>query len=386
MAWTSYQLFLAGLMVVTGSLNTLSTKWADQLKSINSVGELVHFNHPFLQATSMFVGEFSCMYAFFMFYFIFKHKGGEERVQASTLTGGNRQFNPLIFLPPAMCDMIATSTMYVGLNLTYASSFQMLRGSVIVFTGLLSMFCLGRKLNARQWAGIVFVIIGLAIVGVSDFLLPSDEDYDTSNVILGDALIIAAQVVVACQMVIEERFVSSANVPPLMAVGCEGLFGFVVLSILLFPMYHIHVNSTFSSSPEYRLEDALDAFYQLGNNWQLSLAFSGTIISIAFFNFAGISVTKEINATTRMVLDSVRTLVIYLVSLALGWQDFQYLQPIGFVILLIGMSVYNDVIITPFMRERGWIAADPEESEPPKDDSQEELAASGPDDDAAVST
>ena len=76
-------------------------------------------------------------------------------------------------------------------------------------------------------------------------------------------------------MVIEERFVSSANVPPLMAVGCEGLFGFVVLSILLFPMYHIHVNSTFSSSPEYRLEDALDAFYQLGNNWQLSLAFTG---------------------------------------------------------------------------------------------------------------
>ena len=76
----------------------------------------------------MFVGEFSCMYAFFMFYFIFKRKGGEERVQASTLTGGNRKFNPFIFLAPAMCDMIGTSTMYVGLNLTYASSFQMLRG------------------------------------------------------------------------------------------------------------------------------------------------------------------------------------------------------------------------------------------------------------------
>ena len=112
-----------------------SLRWADQLKSINSVGELVHFNHPFLQATSMFVGEFSCMYAFFMFYFIFKRKGGEERVQASTLTGGNRNFNPFIFLPPAMCDMIATSTMYVGLNLTYASSFQMLRGQCPVAGG-----------------------------------------------------------------------------------------------------------------------------------------------------------------------------------------------------------------------------------------------------------
>lgn len=53
---------------------------------------------------------------------------------------------------------------------------------------------------------------------------------------------------------------------------------------------------------------------------------TGTILSIAFFNFAGITVTKEISATTRMVLDSVRTLFIYIVSLALRWQTFYWLQ------------------------------------------------------------
>jgi hypothetical protein len=37
-------------------------------------------------------------------------------------------FNPLIFFPPAICDMTATSIQYIGLTLTYASSFQMLRG------------------------------------------------------------------------------------------------------------------------------------------------------------------------------------------------------------------------------------------------------------------
>lgn len=44
------------------------------------------------------------------------------------LLKGNRSFNPLVLLPPAMCDMVATSIMYIGLTLTYASSFQMLRG------------------------------------------------------------------------------------------------------------------------------------------------------------------------------------------------------------------------------------------------------------------
>ena len=60
----------------------------------------------------------------------------------------------------------------------------------------------------------------------------------------------------------------------------------------------------------------------------LSFYFTGNILSIAFFNFAGISVTRELSATTRMVLDSVRTLVIWAVTLALSWQDFQYLQVI----------------------------------------------------------
>ena len=37
-------------------------------------------------------------------------------------------FNPLIFWPAAICDMTATSIQYIALTLTYASSFQMLRG------------------------------------------------------------------------------------------------------------------------------------------------------------------------------------------------------------------------------------------------------------------
>jgi hypothetical protein len=56
-------------------------------------------------------------------------------------------------------------------------------------------------------------------------------------------------------------------------------------------------------------------------------------------------VTKEMSATTRMVLDSVRTLIIWGVSLAVGWQPFQVLQLVGFAILATGMCVYNDIVI-----------------------------------------
>merc|ERR1711934_603441 len=122
------------------------------------------------------------------------------------------------------------------------------------------------------------------------------------------------------------------------------------LATLLIPFYFIPVGDKFGNNPRHVLEDAYDGLYQLAHNWRLGMAFSGTVFSIAFFNFAGISVTKELSATTRMVLDSVRTLVIWAVSMLIGWQDFYYLQLIGFCILLAGMMLYNDIIILPTIK------------------------------------
>lgn len=105
-------------------------------------------------------------------------------------------------------------------------------------------------------------------------------------------------------------------------------------------MYYIPVGS-FSGNPRRTLEDALDAFCQIGHQPLIALALLGNISSIAFFNFAGISVTKEISATTRMVLDSLRTLVIWAVSLAVGWETFHGLEILGFGVLLVGAALYN---------------------------------------------
>lgn len=225
-----------------------------------------------------------------------------------------------------MLDMIATSTMYIGLNLTYASSFQMLRGSVIVFVAIFSMMFLGKRLKSREWIGILFIICGLTMVGLSDMLGSSAANVNKTDVLIGDSLIILAQIITASQMVYEERFVAGLDIPALQAVGWEGFFGFFVLSTLLIPMYYIPVPSKFTNNPHQVMEDAIDAFYMINNNTMLLVPISGTIVSIAFFNFAGISVTKEISATTRMVLDSVRTMVIWGASLLLGWQAFHILQ------------------------------------------------------------
>ena len=49
------------------------------------------------------------------------------------------QYSPLLFYAPALCDVTATSIMYIALTLTSASSFQMLRGSIMIFVGNIVM-------------------------------------------------------------------------------------------------------------------------------------------------------------------------------------------------------------------------------------------------------
>ncbi|KAK9506045.1 hypothetical protein O3M35_008053 [Rhynocoris fuscipes] len=242
--------------------------------------------------------------------------------------------------------MIGTSLMYIGLNLTNPSSFQMLRGSVIVFVALLSMMFLRRKINWRQWIGILLVLAGLVVVGVSDYLITNSEGNSSPNkyLYIGDVIIVGAQIITAAQMVYEEKYVAGKDIPALQAVGWEGAFGFIILAILHIPFYFIIVPAPFADNPRMALEDFPDAMIQCWANKLILVALVGTIVSIAFFNFAGISVTKELSATTRMILDSVRTLFIWGFSLIVRWQKFHPLQILGFLLLIIGMCIYNNLI------------------------------------------
>jgi len=330
----SSNLFLAVGMVITGSINTLVVKLADVTDSVGIDGSSSAFNHPFVQALGMFIGEFSCL-------LVYWYKNCQKGADAQKKT-----FSPWVFFIPAMCDMTATSIMYIGLSLTYASVYQMLRGSVVIFTGIFSVVFLKRRLQSFHWVGMVLVLIGLAFVGLSSVVGSSSDD-SAPDPILGDILVVAAQLIVATQMVVEEKFVAKYDVEPLYAVGLEGLFGIYGVSVILLVSYYIP-----GSSGGNHAESMPDALVQMYNSWIILLSTVGMIFSISFFNYFGLTVTKKISATTRMVLDSVRTFVIWGFSLAVGWQEFQYWQIVGFVFLLLGTFVYNNIIKLPWLKQQ----------------------------------
>jgi drug/metabolite transporter (DMT)-like permease len=72
----------------------------------------------------------------------------------------------------------------IGLVVVNASVWQMFRGSLIVFTGVLSVLFLKRRLKCFHWVGILIVVFGLCLVGLSD-IYEQDQSNSSWKLIIG---------------------------------------------------------------------------------------------------------------------------------------------------------------------------------------------------------
>ena len=73
----------------------------------------------------------------------------------------------------------------------------------------------------------------------------------------------------------------------------------------------------------------------------------GIMISIAFFNVCGVTTTKLASAAQRSTVDSSRTVLIWIGSVAFGWETFQWQAIPGFILLVFGTLLYNEIVVLP---------------------------------------
>jgi drug/metabolite transporter (DMT)-like permease len=206
--------------------------------------------------------------------------------------------------------LTGTTLAGIGLVVVNASVWQMFRGSLIVFTGVLSVLFLKRRLKCFHWVGILIVVFGLCLVGLSD-IYEQDQSNSSWKLIIGILLIVAGQLANAVQMVVEETFLKKRGFPPLQVVGMEGLFGVILTAGVVMPvLYHININGK-------PYEDGLDAFYQMISSKFLLGMILLYLTSIIFYNYFGLAVTKSLTAVHRTLIDALRTIVIWVVELVI---------------------------------------------------------------------
>lgn len=273
---------------------------------------------------------------------------------------------------PACCDITGTTLMNVGLLFVAASIYQMTRGALVLFVGLFSVLFLRRKLYLYQWSALFIVVLGVAIVGLAGALAPESQGIlepssfvqtglhvvrsaveevrasmqttEALQTIIGVFMIAAAQIFTATQFVLEEWILETYALEPLKVVGWEGIFGFVVTLVGMVIM-HLAVGRTARGQNGYF--DVREGWREITQYRAIAVSSVLIMISIGGFNFFGLSVTRTVSATARSTIDTCRTLFIWMVSLALGWESFKWLQIVGFGLLVYGTFLFNDIVQPP---------------------------------------
>ena len=280
------------------------------------------------------------------------------------------EINKFYLAIPAFTDTCSTGLANIGLILLPASIYQMLKGSLIIMTFLMSKFFIRNKHILDHYIAISVSTLGVILVGLSAYMNASEEEdqgksdkSDASQTLLGIILMLIAMFILSIQFCFDEYFMRKYKCHPLICIGYQGVFGFFINLFLCFIFYFIKCGSyNDNEEPEYlvenmctgddenvyRPENIVFALRQYVENKVLTALVPIAIFFMSSFNILGVSITKYGSATTRSVTDNIRSFLVWLwFLLPFNQEDliehFNVLQLIGFLCISMGAFIYNGI-------------------------------------------
>lgn len=339
-------IFLVIGVLVAGSLNTILTKVQDSVcVSDCDTDKPIHFEQPILQTLIMFLAEITCWFWWYIHKlwtnkYSVAYRPLDEFVQASHIHNIEHveyededesetdedddvscKFPELLLILPTLCDCMSTTLMNLGLIYISASIFQMLRGSIVIFTGIISTMFLNKRYSLQKWLSLINICLGIVVVGFTN------TNYESTYI--GIILIILAQIFSASQYVLEEKIIVKYNISTLLSVGIEGIFGTIIIIVIGGILQSINIY------------DSLEGIKQLITIPTLYITSICSLLTISLSNWFGLCITKNISSTSRSTIDICRTLIIWIVSLSLQWETFKLLQVVGFSVMICGIILFN---------------------------------------------
>ncbi len=264
---------------------------------------------------------------------------------------------------PAIFNVLNSALRWVSLIYIAASLSEMLiAGTELILSVVVARIFRKRLVSISRWFGIIVIAFGVTLISILSYVTADDEQSDNGDndkeeqehhvkqssptshskedVAIGIALIVAQCIFSALQDVSEEVFMQEANFPPMLLLGMEGCFGFV-LGLILFLIFGEQMG-----------EDPRDTFALLDDQpsmygWIMSLPVLFLVTGI--FNIKATEVTSSM---TRNVWKNVRTLLVWVITLIIYYTSGDidigeaWIFPtslyrlIGFVIMSAGILTY----------------------------------------------
>eukprot|EP00727_Mastigamoeba_balamuthi_P013740 m51a1_g899 hypothetical protein (451) ;mRNA; f:42173-43989 len=382
------------IFLASGTASTIITKFIFTSRAAGRHGREHEFLKPWFNAWTMFFGMALCLIVHLV----------EARRNASRRSPKHKDRHPpvgrralwrqrvrlvLVVGVPAMCDVVGTYLMNVGFLWITTSVWQMLRGSVIVFTAVLKVTYRHKRIypagtappargNKRtrlhsEILGTVVVLVGVSLVGLSAFYTPGEasggggDDVGSSassgagggggghgvgvtKMVAGIALVVLSELMIAIQTIVEEKLLHDVRASATLLVGIQGVWGLVVCSLVCMPLAQVLPGDDGDGIRE----DTLDTLEMLGNSWALVALNAAFALNVLVLNVYILVVIAKADAMLMNLLDPVRTLFVWGVMLlvhyaispahgeSLNWWSFLELG--GFAVLVLGLFLYNGVV------------------------------------------
>lgn len=358
-------------MIFFGTACSLLAKLIYSVRGLNRHGEMARYEKPWFQVLAMFAGMSVCILLDLPRRSRRRASPDEQAplLRTHTLEREPPSQSVWIIGIPTLFDLFATACGTTGLLYTTVSVYQMLRGAMLVWTAFLSIIFLRRTLTPFNYLGIFLCVIGIGLVGMAN-IWSEDDARSRSDTIFGIVVILLGQILQAAQVVMEEFLLRDLQMSSVRVVAWEGLFGILHCLLWVFPILYF-----LPGRDHGHLEDAFDAFYMLTHSWAVAGIIFTDMTMMLFYNVCGMEVTDALSAVHRVVIETLRTLCVWIADLAIfyivtdgklgeRWTAYSWVQLLGFAVLVVGTVVYNwDNLVADYhkrQKERASAAVVPE--------------------------
>ena len=250
----------------------------------------------------------------------------------------------LVALPSAV-DMISTVLATFGSPWISLSLAFIFKGGRVVFSAILTVVMLRRRLYPHHWTSIVFCVVGLVVAASSQLL-------SEPSAFLGVVLVLGSELFKALRVVIEERLMKNESFEPTFLVGVEGLYGFTVFFATLLVVW-LGIRGDDAGS----FENLQDTFYRIGNSSTLIILFCIFPPVTCIVSITSAVVTRNLSAVHNGFISVVRVGILWILELIVfysmgdspmgkllgeAWTQYSWLKLAGFLVIIFATLVYDE--------------------------------------------
>jgi hypothetical protein len=203
-------------------------------------------------------------------------------------------------------------------------------------------------------------MIGFIMVALASIIYDKKEDSDHKDEgfnfmsIIGILSLFISLMFQGFVFTYQERIVDEYEFSPLQMVGMESMMGGCMCTLLLMITSNIRCYHPEFCNAEIgqSIDSPPTSIFDLRDNYAW-VYFLLTALSVMIFNLVGLIITKYSGAVFRVILDTLRTITIWIISIIIGFESLKPAQKIiieliGFVFLILGNLIYNEIIIIRF--------------------------------------